>query len=60
MEWRPHQYLDVEEAHIQYALHGVLFRIDDGAALTALCAKVRGGEAILRLGMQPSGGLEAD
>jgi nitrite reductase/ring-hydroxylating ferredoxin subunit len=37
MEWKPDQYLDFENAFIQCALHGALFRIETGECLRGPC-----------------------
>ena len=37
MEWKPDQYLDHENAFIQCALHGALFKIETGECLRGPC-----------------------
>jgi nitrite reductase/ring-hydroxylating ferredoxin subunit len=38
LEWLPDRFLDPEGAFIQCALHGALFRIEDGRCLRGPCA----------------------
>jgi ketohexokinase len=38
LEWRPHQFLDFEGRFIQCALHGALFRPEDGRCVRGPCA----------------------
>lgn len=38
MEWLPDQFLDMDNSFIQCALHGALFRVDDGHCLAGPCA----------------------
>ena len=38
LEWQPHQFLDIENSFIQCAIHGALFRPEDGYCLRGPCA----------------------
>lgn len=37
LEWQPHQFLDIDNGFIQCAIHGALFRVDDGYCLRGPC-----------------------
>lgn len=37
LEWKPHQFLDLENSFIQCAMHGALFEIDSGKCLRGPC-----------------------
>lgn len=37
LEWQPNQFLDYERQFIQCAMHGALFRIDDGECIAGPC-----------------------
>lgn len=37
LEWQPHQFLDRDNAFIQCAIHGALFRAEDGYCLRGPC-----------------------
>jgi nitrite reductase/ring-hydroxylating ferredoxin subunit len=37
LEWQPHQFLDIDNSFIQCAIHGALFRPDDGYCLRGPC-----------------------
>ena len=37
LDWNPGQFLDAEGRHLICALHGALFRIEDGACLAGPC-----------------------
>lgn len=37
LEWREHQFLDVDNGFIQCAMHGALFRVADGHCLRGPC-----------------------
>ncbi len=37
LEWTPHQFLDVDNSFIQCAMHGALFRPEDGFCLRGPC-----------------------
>lgn len=41
LNWQPHQFLTVERDMIQCALHGALFRIEDGSCVYGPCAGSR-------------------
>lgn len=58
LEWQPDQFLDLDNSFIQCAIHGALFRSDDGfcvrgpcagRALQALTVHVRDGQIMLDL-----------
>jgi nitrite reductase/ring-hydroxylating ferredoxin subunit len=38
LDWMPDQFLDREKAFVQCAMHGALFRVDDGFCLLGPCA----------------------
>lgn len=38
LEWQPHHFLDLDNAFIQCAIHGALFRVSDGYCLRGPCA----------------------
>lgn len=38
LEWQPDQFLDLDNSFIQCAIHGALFRPDDGYCLRGPCA----------------------
>jgi nitrite reductase/ring-hydroxylating ferredoxin subunit len=38
LEWQPHEFLDPEGAFIQCAMHGALFRMEDGFCVSGPCA----------------------
>lgn len=38
MEWVPDQFLDMDNSFIQCAIHGALFRVNDGYCLRGPCA----------------------
>lgn len=37
LNWQPHQFLDLEQRHIQCGIHGALFRIHDGVCIWGPC-----------------------
>lgn len=37
LEWQPNQFLDYERQFIQCAMHGALFRIEDGECIAGPC-----------------------
>ncbi len=37
LNWQPDQFLDIDHQFIQCAMHGALFRIDDGVCLRGPC-----------------------
>jgi nitrite reductase/ring-hydroxylating ferredoxin subunit len=37
LEWTPHQFLDLDNSFIQCAMHGALFRPEDGYCLRGPC-----------------------
>jgi nitrite reductase/ring-hydroxylating ferredoxin subunit len=37
LEWQPHQFLDIDNGFIQCAMHGALFRPEDGYCLRGPC-----------------------
>ena len=37
LEWQPNQFLDYEKQFIQCAMHGALFRIEDGECIAGPC-----------------------
>jgi nitrite reductase/ring-hydroxylating ferredoxin subunit len=37
LEWQPHQFLDIDNSFIQCAIHGALFRPEDGYCLRGPC-----------------------
>ncbi len=37
LEWLPDQFLDVGREHVQCAMHGALFRINDGFCISGPC-----------------------
>jgi len=37
LEWQPHQFLDLDNSFIQCAIHGALFRPEDGYCLRGPC-----------------------
>ena len=39
MEWQRHQFLDLDGRHICCAVHGALFRIEDGYCVSGPCAR---------------------
>ena len=58
LDWMPDRFLDLDEKHIQCAMHAALFRIEDGycvsgpcagASLTPLAAETRAGELFITL-----------
>lgn len=38
LEWMPDQFLDMDNSFIMCAIHGALFRVDDGYCLRGPCA----------------------
>lgn len=38
LEWQPHRFLDADGHYVQCALHGALFRVEDGYCLRGPCA----------------------
>ncbi|MCB1774790.1 MAG: Rieske 2Fe-2S domain-containing protein [Gammaproteobacteria bacterium] len=51
LEWQPHQFLDIDNSFIQCAIHGALFRIDDGYCLRGPCV----GQSLEPLGLSVVG-----
>lgn len=51
LEWLKHQFLDRDKHFIQCAMHGALFRVDDGKCLRGPCA----GECLTRLPIKTEG-----
>ena len=47
LEWRPNQFLDLDDSFIQCAIHGALFRPEDGYCLRGPCA----GQSLEPLGL---------
>jgi nitrite reductase/ring-hydroxylating ferredoxin subunit len=41
LEWQPHQFLDLDGCYIQCAMHGALFRTEDGFCVSGPCAGER-------------------
>lgn len=37
LEWQPHQFLDIDNGFVQCAIHGALFRPDDGYCVRGPC-----------------------
>lgn len=37
LDWVPHQFLDLDKAHIQCATHDALFQINDGRCVSGPC-----------------------
>lgn len=52
LEWQPDQFLDVDNSFIQCAIHGALFRPEDGYCLRGPCA----GDALRALQLELDGG----
>lgn len=38
LNWQPHEFLDYDRQYIQCAMHGALFRIEDGYCIRGPCA----------------------
>lgn len=53
LEWQPNQFLDYEKQFIQCAMHGALFRIEDGECIAGPCP----GEMLSALPFQIEEGL---
>ena len=45
LEWLPDEFLDLDKSFIECAMHGALFRVDDGVCLRGPCA----GDSLLAL-----------
>jgi nitrite reductase/ring-hydroxylating ferredoxin subunit len=39
MNWKPDEFLNPEQTHISCAIHGALFRIDDGLCIFGPCVR---------------------
>lgn len=61
LEWQPDQFLDLDNSFIQCAIHGALFRVEDGFCLRGPCTGsslqslpvlVRDGQIMLDLSLQ--------
>jgi nitrite reductase/ring-hydroxylating ferredoxin subunit len=37
LEWQPHQFMDIDNSFVQCAIHGALFRPEDGYCLRGPC-----------------------
>lgn len=48
LEWLPNEFLDLDKAFIECAMHGALFRADNGLCLRGPCA----GQSLLSLPLQ--------
>ena len=57
LEWLPNEFLDLDKSFIQCAIHGALFRTDNGYCLRGPCA----GQHLLDVAVRERGGrVEVD
>lgn len=65
LDWVPDQFLNLEQDHIQCAMHDALFRIDDGVCVAGPCAgdrltpvttRIEHGEVVVRPGPDADAG----
>ncbi len=52
LEWQPDQFLDLDRSFIECAMHGALFRADNGLCLRGPCA----GQSLTPLAVRLEGG----
>ena len=52
LEWLPHEFLDLDKSFIECAMHGALFRPDNGLCLRGPCA----GDSLQALQLRLDGG----
>ena len=53
LEWLPDEFLDLDKSFIECAMHGALFRVEDGVCLRGPCA----GDALQALEVRIADGL---